>query len=686
LIGVSSDVTRRKEAELEAEARAKQQEAVALFSRLALQTPPLDQLFQSATELITRTLGIKVAMILEKLGSESELAIVAGTGCIPADLGTRRVPSDATSLSGRAFESPKPVILDDFAAAPLASASLAREYGVTSGMAVGIGDRSRRFGVLTVLSSTPRHFNEDRTNFIQAIAFVLGAAVEQKAAEARLLLRDRALESIEQGILITDGRMPDQSIVYANPAFARITGYALDDLVGRNPHLLDGQYTDPNLIAQIRTAIREGGGFSGTLQKNRKDGSTFWTELTIAPVRDESGRITNFVGVHSDVTKKIALEADLRQAQKMEAVGQLTGGVAHDFNNLLTVILGNAEILADEVQQANLAPMATMIVDAAERGADLTRRLLAFGRRQTLRPELLSLDTIVDSMVGMLRRTIGEQIRLRTTLASGTQAAFIDRSLLETAILNLVVNARDAIEAAGTLTIGTREICIESDLATPDLPAGTYLVLTVADTGTGMSAEVRERAFEPFFTTKETGKGTGLGLPMVYGFAKQSGGHVRITSELGRGTNIELFLPAAQGEQRPASLAAAPGLAARAAGRECILVVEDQEEVRRFVVGQLGGLGYDVTSAGSSADALQLLRSRPDVALLFTDVVLADGSDGLQLADDARRLCPDLKVLFTSGYPEEVLKRRRFGEEPFLRKPYRRRELAEAVRGALDRR
>jgi CheY-like chemotaxis protein len=358
--------------------------------------------------------------------------------------------------------------------------------------------------------------------------------------------------------------------------------------------------------------------------------------------------------------------------------------VAHDFNNLLTVILGNAELLAEDLSDPDLArTLSRMIVEAAEKGAELTRHLLAFGRRQSLTPVRLHLDGVVTGMLPLLQRTLGEHIELRTELAQSRNGALVDRTLLESALLNLAVNAKDAMPQGGTLTLTTREAAAGAG-AGGLLPGQAVVSVTVSDTGSGMAPDVLERAFEPFFTTKEVGKGSGLGLSMVYGFAQQSGGHVAIESEIGRGTSVTILLPAVAGE---GGLAAPGSLEpVRAAGRERVLLVEDEPQVLQFVSAQLVSLGYGVTAVSTGPDALDLLQAGRRFDLLFTDVVLPKGMSGVELVGRARALCPQMRVLLTSGYAEEAFEHhgRPDPETPILRKPYRRKELERTVRAVLD--
>jgi PAS domain S-box-containing protein len=503
-------------------------------------------------------------------------------------------------------------------------------------------------------------------------------------SEASLMLRNRALGAIAQGVLITDPGCPDNPIIYVNPAFERLTGYAADEVLGRNCRFLQGSGTDLQAVARVRVALQAGRSIQETVVNYRKDGTSFINELTISPILAPDGRVTHFVGIQSDVTERQRLEENLRQAQKMEAVGQLTGGIAHDFNNLLQVILGNAEILIDDAPSPEQSrSLSVMIREAAESGAELTRHLLVFGRRQALRPARLRLDHVVHGITPLLRRTIGEHIELRTEFAESTLSALTDRALLESAVLNLVVNARDAMPQGGTLSIraGQRKAGLDEG----QLLAGQDVVfVTVSDTGTGMSPEVMARVFEPFFTTKEVGKGSGLGLAMVYGFAQQIGGHVSIKSAPEQGTSVTIALPAIVNAQVEAATGSAPIPLSK--GHERILIVEDEPTVLRFVAAQLLSLGYEVTVATDGPDALAVLRADRAFDLLLTDLMLPNGMSGVDLSRSARNVKPDLKVIFTSGYSEEVFQQHGKLDDgtPLLRKPYKRRQLAETLRGALD--
>jgi PAS domain S-box-containing protein len=404
------------------------------------------------------------------------------------------------------------------------------------------------------------------------------------------------------------------------------------------------------------------------------------------PLRDATGALKGAVIVYRDVTEAKDTERQLRQAQKMDAIGQLTGGIAHDFNNILTVITGTIEILAGAVaDQPQYAAIAKMIDQAADRGADLTQHLLAFARKQPLRPRDTDVNALIRDTTKLLRASLGEQIEIETALEEDAWPALVDGSQLSTSLLNLAVNARDAMANGGKLTLETGNTYLDEAYARSqgEVRPGPYVMIAVSDNGTGIPAAIRDKVFEPFFTTKGTGKGTGLGLSMVYGFVKQSGGHIRIYSEEGCGTTVKLYLPRAAAEAAPTADVGPP---AAAGGREIILVVEDDELVRQYVTAQLHSLGYRTLEAANAAEALAIADRGTDFDLLFTDVIMPGAMNGRELAGEMARRRSNLKVLFTSGYSENALLDH--GRLPagvlLLAKPYRKSELAGMLRQALD--
>jgi PAS domain S-box-containing protein len=478
---------------------------------------------------------------------------------------------------------------------------------------------------------------------------------------------------------------PDsQHIVHVNPAFCRMVGYRPEEMVDHD--LLDIVHVDDRelLIDAMERASRLGHGgevLDGTEMRHvTRSGAIVWTRIRLAQLSGWEGHNALLIFLIGDISREKRVEAELRQAQKMEAIGQLTGGIAHDFNNLLGVIIGNVEFLIDVVRDKDQADLAKEILNSALSGADLTRRLLAFARRQTLQPRQIDLNAYLPNHISTLRRLLGESITITTMLAEELWPTRADPSQVGDALLNLAINARDAMPHGGKIFIATANEHLVADGSDEEVTPGDYVVLSVTDSGTGMPPEVLERAFEPFFTTKPQGAGSGLGLSMIFGFAKQSGGHLRIDSESGLGTRVRLYLPRAH-HLDLLEIAEATGTPL-SQGNETILLVDDDTEMRTVARRHLVSLGYRVGEAGSGPAALEILRGGRSVDLLFTDVVMPDGMSGPELAAAAKRLRPGLKVLFTSGYFRSEPEREPVGA--VIRKPYRRHELAATVRAALE--
>jgi signal transduction histidine kinase len=457
--------------------------------------------------------------------------------------------------------------------------------------------------------------------------------------------------------------------------------------VGKNPRILRSGLHDEAFYRALWQTLVRGEVWTGHFTNRRKDGTLYEAEAVISPVRDASGRIVNFVAVERDVTRERLLEEQVRQSQKIEAVGRLAGGVAHDFNNLLTIITGYSQLALERLKPED--PVAAHIGEvkkAADRAASLTRQLLAFSRRQVLAPQILDLNTVVANMDKMLRRLIGEDIELETRLAPDLDRVKADPGQIEQVILNLAVNARDAMPRGGRLTIETTNFVLNENYAQAHFPIrpGNYVMLAVTDTGTGMSPETLEHIFEPFFTTKEQGKGTGLGLAMVYGIVKQSGGYIYVYSELEHGTSFKIYLPKAEVKGEAQEAGPAEGHAAR--GVETILVVEDEASVRDLVKGVLERQGYSVLEARDGLEALEVCeRHSGPIDLTLTDVVMPQMS-GKELAARLKEKYPEMKVIFMSGYTEDSAIRSRILEKSaaFVQKPFGPEALARRVREVLD--
>jgi PAS domain S-box-containing protein len=503
-----------------------------------------------------------------------------------------------------------------------------------------------------------------------------------RGAEAHAVLT-RAVEQASDSIVITD---PQGAIVYVNPSFERVSGWSRDEALGQNPRILKSGKQDDALYRQMWDALARGEVWTGRLVNRRKDGTLFEEEATISPVRDGTGQVVNYVAVKHDLTDETRLAQQLFQAQKMDAVGRLAGGVAHDFNNLLGVITGYGEIvqrgLADEDP---LKGKVEQILKAADRAAGLTRQLLAFGRKQVLQPRILDLNAVVPDMEKMLQRVIGEDIELATRLEPRLGNVKADPGQIEQVVMNLVVNARDAMPEGGRITIETVNADLDAEYAATHLPIppGPYVMLAVTDTGSGMDAATQARVFEPFFTTKEVGKGTGLGLSTVYGIVKQSEGFVWLYSEVGVGTTFKVYLPRVE-EEAPLARPAGPGPLLR--GSETVLLVEDEALLRELLQETLEANGYLVLVARDGAEALQIAEEHDGaIPIMVTDVIMP-GMTGPKIVELMEQVRPGLKVLYISGYSEEsVVLHGLIGPgRNFLSKPFGPEALLRKVRESLS--
>ena len=494
------------------------------------------------------------------------------------------------------------------------------------------------------------------------------------------------LDTVPEAMIVIDA---NGSVTSFSAAAAQLFGYRPEEVVGQNVKMLmpepyRGEH-DGYIGHYLRTGEARIIGYGRVVKGLTKDGAIFPMELAVGEARSDGQRI--FTGFIRDLTSRQKMEEELRQSQKMEAIGQLTGGLAHDFNNLLTVITGNLEMLDMSLEDSNQRELLKEAQDAAEDGAKLTAQLLVFGRRQPLNPKPTDLAPLISNFSELLRRTLGESIELHIRVTGSGNLCVVDAPQLQNALLNLAINARDAMPRSGKLTIDLSQARLDADYAQmyPEIRTGRYVLIAVTDTGSGMSEEVRRRAFEPFFTTKPTGAGTGLGLSMVYGFVKQSGGNIQIYSELEQGTSVRIFLPLAESVQSSEELTPSAGkMDAMPRGSETILVVEDDARVRRVTTARLRSLGYEVIEADNGAAAFALLAAHPKIAMIFTDVVMPGGMNGDELAEAALAAKPDLKVLFTSGYAEPAVARQGLGAGAWLKKPYTAAELAEKVREILS--
>ena len=506
---------------------------------------------------------------------------------------------------------------------------------------------------------------------------------ESEARQQHALFRG-IFEGTPEGIALTDRQ---RRVVMVNPALTRIFGYEAGELIGSSTSKL---YAHPEDWEDQATILADAGQTAlqpRIIRCRRKNGEVFPGAVISVPYGNSGGEPLGYLGIVRDVTGEQRREEELRQAQRLEALGQLTGGIAHDFNNLLAVISGNLQLIEMGLKDEQLRRYLSEAERAAEMGARLNQRLTTFGRQRALAPLASNLNDPVTHILELIRRTIGEHITVTIALAKDLWPTLVDASEIENAILNLAINARDAMPNGGSLVIETENVVIDKDGTREELPPGSYVRLSVSDTGSGMSPEILARAFEPFFTTKEPGKGSGLGLASVYGFVKQSSGHITLYSEVGRGTTANIYFPKLDQSERT-NLAVQKKEAEtpiKGAG-ETVLVVEDNPDVRRVTIERLKSLGYRVLEAESGVSAIAALDRGAAVDLVFSDVIMPGGMSGFELARKVRELRPSQRILLTSGFAGDVA---RAGEDSIhgllmLRKPYSQIELSRLIRAALQ--
>lgn len=514
---------------------------------------------------------------------------------------------------------------------------------------------------------------------------------ESKREKEQLSLLNNAVARLNDIILITEASpldKPGPRIVFVNDAFERKTGYRRDEVLGKSPRILQGSGTQRSELDRIRAALESNVPIRSQLLNYTKTGDELWLEIEIVPVANEQGQNTHLIAVERDITEQRKLEHQLIVAQRMESIGQLTGGVAHDFNNLLGVIIANADLLQGELEKHEawqLSGMVDLIIRAAERGAALTQNMLAFARRQPLHPQNIDLGSLLADITPILRSSAGERNKLHLNVSKDVWPVEIDVAQMENSLINLTLNARDAMPAGGTITITLANCIVSEDDAAPNpgLAAGEYVLLEFSDTGEGMSKETVARVFEPFFTTKEKLGGTGLGLSTIYGFIKQSDGYIHVSSERGKGTVFRLYLRRAQSSlsDTPASHSLETQADEPHPYNQTILVVEDNRDMQRVNAMTLEAAHFRVVMTSDAMEAIRILGRRSDIDLVLSDIVMPGNLSGIDLAEHIRIEYPDLPVILTSGYSElgHLSGDERWKQFEFLKKPYRPRDLLSAI-------
>ncbi len=743
-LSIKIDDTERKRAEAELKARARQQAAVAELGQRALAGTDLSTLMDETTAIVAQTLEVEYCKVLELLPNGDALLLRAGVGWQEGLVGQATTGTGIDSQAGYTLLSNGPVIVEDLRTETRFSAPpLLRDHQVVSGISVIIQGQDRPFGVLGAHTTKQRTFTRDDVHFLQAGANVLATAIQRKRVEKRIRRRNRELTLLNRIIAASTASLePEEVLEIACRELARafdvpqaaatllnqektealvVAEYLAEDqpsalpamdeaipiegnlalqylLSHKAPLAVDDAQNDPRL-APTHGLMCQRGTVSLLLLPLIIEGEVVGS-LCLEAVEprhfsaEEVSLAWNVADQVAGVLARARLDQERRQleqqylhAQKMEAVGRLTAGIAHDFNNLLTAINGFSELLQFQLSPHDPAQeLVSKVRDSARRAADLVRQLLAFSRKQVIEPQVLDLNTVVTEMEGMLRRIIGEDIQMETLLAPDLWPVEVDPAQMEQVIVNLAVNARDAMPEGGRLTIETANVVLDEDYTAHHLEAGPgeHVLLALSDTGIGMSEEVKAHIFEPFFTTKEQGEGTGLGLATVYGIVKQSGGYVWVYSEEGIGTTFKIYLPrareAAQPLPRPETGREMP------AGGETILLVEDDEAVRELVWRVLQRQGYTLLEARDGQEALQLATYHPNpIHLLLTDVVMP-GMSGVALAEKLIQIHPELKTIFMSGYTDNTIAHHGMLEPgvTLLQKPFSPLALARKVRAVLD--
>jgi PAS domain S-box-containing protein len=668
----------------------------------------LDRLLETLMRIVIENAGAQRGCLLLENSVGLTLAAEASVDgqAISVHLPRAQVPLQADlpgSMLNRVRRSRQKVILADACAPhPFETDDYFSRQHTKSALCMPVLRQAELVGLLYLENSLATHaFTPERVAVLELLASQAVISLENARLYADLQRENSERKRAEAALLESKQQFRD----YAETAsdwfwesgpeheFTDVSGNL--DIFGIDRDAIIGKRPD-FLAADLESEPEKWRHHMATLERHESfrnfehtfidaEGRRRFLSVSGRPVFDQSGRFTGYRGTTADLTERREAEERLRQSQKMESVGQLTGGIAHDFNNILTVVIGAVESLADDVVDRHaLAATVKMIDEAATRGADLTRQLLAFARKQTLCPRATDINALIIDTARLLRPTLGEQVEIKSMLDESAWQAMIDPTQLSTALINLALNARDAMPRGGKLRIETANVTLdEADAyADPEAHAGPYVTIAVSDTGTGIPAALLDKVFEPFFTTKEFGKGTGLGLSMVYGFVKQSGGHVRIHSDEGHGTTIRLYLPRAPEVTNKASGARTPALQG---GDETILVVEDDALTRKFVVSQLESLGYKIVSAATGAEALALVDQGVTFDLLFTDVIMPGGVNGRELAEEMAKRRPLLRILYTSGYAEDAIVHhgRLDPGVALLNKPYRKADLARQIRQAL---
>ncbi len=682
------DITHRKQAEAEIRRRNRELTLLNRIIAASATTTDAESILEITCKELARAFDVPQALAFLP-NKEKTAKVVVAEYLENASISTlgHAIPAAGNAVADALLAEKSILVIEDARNdARLAQSQQAlKQLGTASMLIVPLTIGGEVAGTLNLGTIVPHTFSAEEINLIQSVADQVSGVLDRAQLDKERRQLSAVIEQSAESVIITD---TEGIILYVNPAFERVTGYTREEAIGNNPNMLSSGEHLPEFFKELWDTLKAGRVWHGRLKNKKKDGSIYTEETIIGPVRDEAGNIVNYVSLQRDITRELQLEEQYRRSQRMEAVGQLTGGIAHDFNNLLTAINGFAELLKfrlppDDSKQE----LVGNILNAGQRAADLVSQLLAYSRKQIIEPRVLNLNTVVTSMGTILQRVIGEDIELKLLLGSDIWPVKIDPTQFEQVILNMAINARDAMPQGGKLTIETHNVVLDEDYVARHLGAqpGEHVLLAISDTGAGMSKEIQVRIFEPFFTTKEVGQGSGLGLATVFGIVKQSQGNIWVYSEPEQGSTFRIYLPHAK-ESVQLPVAAAPQEIELPRGSETILLVEDDANVRDLAKQILQAQGYTLLEAAHPTEALQHVDSYSGtIHLLLTDVVMP-GFSGKQLAEQLHAELPHLKVLYMSGYTENVVAHHGVLESGvvFLQKPFNATTLTRQVRAVLD--
>jgi PAS domain S-box-containing protein len=692
VIYILRDITERREAEREIHRRNRD---LALLNRV-IAASATNQEIEPALETACRDLALaldvphSIAILYSQEQRESVIAAEHRSGDRAPVLG-RSIPLVGTPIHQYLQQMQSPLVVDDARIHPRTAhlRDLMLEQGIASLLILPLSVEGEVVGGIVLLSAEPRSFSDDKVNLAWRVAEqVSGALARARLQESQRRL-SAAVEQAAEAVVITD---TDGIILYANPAFEQLTGFDSTEFIGRSPRLFAEVNQDRTVHADMWQVVSGGQPWQGRFTGHSKDGRPFKVDMLITPVRNQTGEVVNLVGTMRDVTREVQLEEQFQQAQRMEALGRLAGGIAHDFNNLLTVIHLSTRLMERQMRPEDpLLDHIQRIRETGERATKLTKQLLSFSRREFAEPQVLDLNQVVGDLSRMLKRIIGEDIDLVTDLADDLWLIEIDPSQMDQVLMNLVLNARDAMPDGGTLTIRTANTVLDEAYAAAHVDArlGRHVLLTISDTGMGIDDEAKAHLFEPFFTTKQMGQGTGLGLSTVFGIVTQNGGHIRVESEPGQGATFQILLPSTTDRRVRVVPSAQPPLPLQpTTGTETILVAEDEEDVRNLAVSVLRSCGYHVLVAKDGPEAIQISEHhRQPIHLLIADVVMPQ-LGGRELAERLQRQRPEMRVMYMSGYVDQEIAQYSASTPGtiFMSKPFTIEELTHKVRSVLDER